>query len=195
MNTKSLLLAIPVCLFASMAQADVVNFSSGYGPFAVDGVNIGPSLNGGYASVAQYPGNLGVAYNPNAVSLSSFYLTDPAATFTLNSFVIAGAWGSQTLHFTGYNDGVLSYATDLWVDTVATLLTLDWVGIDQFSITTGSDFVQQANLTGSGQHWALGSLTYNNAVTTTPTIPEPGLLALLGIGLAGLGVSKWRKAA
>ncbi|MEC5384703.1 PEP-CTERM sorting domain-containing protein [Uliginosibacterium sp. H3] len=147
----------------------------------------------GYDNLAAATGSTGMAFNPNGVSPSDFFLVgNSASTFTLNSFLIAGAWGTQTLTIRGLNNGVQLFSQALAVSLSPVLFTANWSGIDQFEILTGNDFVQNQTLTGSGQHWALDNLTINEAAAS---VPEPSTLAIVALGLVGLGLARRKQAA
>lgn len=178
--------------------AAVITFAGGADPaFTYDGgiytinSNILPPSSG-YASVAAFTGEPNIAFNSGGVSPSSFYLAGPAASvFTLNSFVIASAWGTQTLTIRGYNDGALLFSSMLPITPAAQLAMFGWAGIDKLTIFTGTDFVESNN-GGAGQHWALDNLTINETVVAS-LVPEPASLALLGLALIALGFSCRRR--
>jgi hypothetical protein len=178
------------------ANATVIGFEGGLDPaFTYSGVaqEDGPVLTGsGYNNVMAFTGSKGFAFNPSEVSPSSFFLVgSSSATFFLDSFVIAGAWGTQTLTISGLNNGIQLFSQTLAVSLAPTVFTADWAGIDQLRIATGSDFVQDFSLSGRGQHWALDNLTINEAAT----VPEPSSLAIVGLGLIGLAIARRKRAA
>ena len=178
--------------------AAVITFAGGADPaFTYDGAiytinsNILPPSSG-YASVAAFTGEPNVAFNSGGMSPSSFYLAGPAASvFTLNSFVIAGAWGTQTLTIKGYNNGALLFSSMLPITPAAHLAMFGWAGIDQLTIFKGNDFAASNN-GGAGLHWALDNLAINEAVIAN-LVSEPAPLALLGLALITLGFSCRRR--
>lgn len=194
---KKVVIAGAVALaMSSVAHATVITFEGGLDPtFTYSGISV---LNGtglpalsGYRTVANATGDSKVAFNPSEVSPSDFFLAGPSTgTFTLNSFVIAGAWGSQTLKIQGFNNGGLLFTSSLFVtNSTATTFSPSWSGIDQLRISTGNDFALTSNLGGSGQHWAIDHLTINQAAP----VPEPETYAMMLAGLGLLGAAARRR--
>jgi hypothetical protein len=205
-----------VGLSASRVSASVIDFEDGtLGPFA-SGHGVGvlqtpigdSSEPNGYNQVGLYTNSDHVAFNPFAASPADFIRTD-AADFDLNSFVIAGAWGSQTLTLQGYNNGSLIHSQTLVVgfdsnsNQIPQLVTLNWAGIDDFRILTGSDFVRN-NTLGSDtssdiRHWALDNLTINEPINGgggggNNDVPEPGTVAMfVGMGVTSLVALRRRR--
>jgi len=194
MTLKTLTKALVACatLAAGVAQASVITFEGGLDPtFTYSGVDVATvpvATTSGYNNVAAATASTHVAFDPNAISPSDFFIAGPAATtFTLNSFVIGGAWGSQTLTIQGFNNGAMLFSSALAVSLTPVVFAPGWAGIDQLRIITGTDFVLSPLVVGlgNGQHWALDNLTINEAVVR---VPEPATLALLALGLLGFAL-------
>lgn len=105
-------------------------------------------------------------------------------TFDFNGAYWTSAWEAQNLKFRGYNEGNLLYTSGLYAINTQTArwIGLNWAGIDRLEIVN--------DYSGKGfAHWAMDNFTLNQAF-----VPEPTTLALLGIGLVGIGFKRRQRA-
>ncbi|KGK40957.1 hypothetical protein LH51_18590 [Nitrincola sp. A-D6] len=156
---RTMLIAVLLLCASQLTQAATIHFNAGGSSqltlspsFYMDNTEASGLTNSGYASVSSATGGPYIAYNGNAAPLTTFDWNSPG-TFDLNSFVIAGAWGSQTLTISGYSGAVLTNTAQLFVDTAASVFQANWLGLTSFSIATGNDFLRASNVIGNGQHW------------------------------------------
>lgn len=187
---KKLFASVLLALSFSSANAVVIDFESGLNPlFNYAGVDYGTPLpNSGYQTVTDFTGSTFIAFNPFEVSPSTFTWAG-GGTFTLNSFVIAGAWGSQTLTIEGLLNGIVQYSSLLAVDNLnVDIFSPNWSGIDAFRISIGNDYIHDPNTSGGGQHWALDNLSVNET-------PEPESLALMALALVAIAAARKKHAA
>jgi hypothetical protein len=183
--------AAAFCLPLS-ASATVIDFNSGLDAFfTYNSVStIGQvQPNSGYNNMFDLNGGGLAAFNPYAASSASFTKAG-AGTFTLNSLLVDGAWGTQTLTFVGLASGSTLYTTTFGVGTAPSLVNFNWSGINELRVHTGNDFVQNNSLNGGGQHWVIDNITVD-----ANQVPEPAPLALIGLGIAGLLASRKKFAA
>ena len=181
--------AAALCL-PTFASATVIDFNGGLDPFftynSVSVIGL-VQANSGYDNMFSANGGGLAAFNPFEAPFASFTKAS-AGTFTLNSLMVDGAWGTQTLTFVGLSSGSTLYTTTFGVNTNPALLNLNWSGINEFRVLTGNNFVHNDNLSGNGKHWVIDNITVNK-------VPEPAPLALIGLGIAGLLVSRKKFAA
>jgi len=124
--------------------------------------------------------------------------------FQVTQFGIA--FGGITPTFFGDNDGAIAAATALasLFDSIGGIHGttdgsdfLTWTLVP-VSCDGGDCFVQEANNIGGGQ-WQLSAGGVGTQLTQTESwaifteVPEPGTLALFGIGLAALGLTRRRR--
>lgn len=190
---KKVLIAC-IAVFSFNANAALIEFESGLDPlFNYTGVTTGTSVvdaNSGYDQIGAFTGSANLAFNPNEVSPSTFSWAG-AGTFDLTSFVIAGAWGSQTLTIEGlFNNSVVNSVLFAVDNTQASVFSANWTGLDAFRITTGTDFVQDDTLNGAGQHWALDNVLINE---NNVAVSTSGSAMLFALGLAGLLISRRKR--
>jgi hypothetical protein len=152
------------------------------------------------------PGTLNVGFTAILNMLAAITAPDPVPNGTASaqtrinaSIKLENAAGDFVLFRPtgGASDCVTSNALAFTCDDAATkdpfsLNTNFGVTSQNSSGFSGTDaFAFAANLLGSGAH----TLTYteSKSVLLTRTVPEPGVMALLGIGLLGMGWSSRRK--
>lgn len=197
-----ILTAFALCALCTVAvpkpaKADVIDFEGGFSSlFTYSGVAIvngttQPVGSGYYKMAAITPGTQ-VGYDPFAVSPSTFTWADTSSTFNLDSMLLAGAWGTQTLTLKAYNNGTELYSEDVAVAPDPTVFSPSWQNVDEFRVYTGSDFVHTVE-GGDGKHWVMDNLVVETCNDVPSNVPEPGSMALLGLGVAGL-VRRCRKA-
>jgi len=181
--------ASALCL-PSFASATVIDFNGGQDPFftynSVGFIGL-VQANSGYDKMYSFNGGGMAAFNPGGVAFASFTKAS-AGTFNLNSLLVDGAWGTQTLTFVGLASGSTLYSTTFGVSTNPAKLNLNWNGINELRVLTGNDFVHNNTLNGWGQHWVIDNITVNQ-------VPEPAPLALMGLGIVGLLASRKKFAA
>lgn len=170
-------------LLACSANATLIDFESGLDPlFSYSGVStISNSSFGGINTLATYTGSNNVAFNSASQGQGTFSWAGSGSTFDLNSFVIAGVWGTQTLTIEALLNNAVQATSQLAVDwTTVSVFSPGWTGIDAFRISVGNDFVD-TNDDGSGQHWAL-----DNVIVNATSVPEPSSMVLFSLGIVGL---------
>ena len=204
-RTKSIYLALLAVLLSPMAaNADVitftdVNLASG-NPVTVDGFTTTTTTGGGSISFigsGQFTGlHLGGANTPGLYTLNFSELI----TSIVIEFDALSSTGPnlpvETLFNFATNNGVaaIGYTNQfgtIFDGTTITSTENDGQGIIDFMGAAFSTFSFDHNQ-GFGQN---GFVIERLVVTTADVaaVPEPGTLALLGIGLAGMGFSKRKK--
>jgi hypothetical protein len=135
----------------------------------------------------------------------SFY-SDAGAPGTLLQTFSVGAAVDRAPSGTLSNFGKYSYSADLGAGFAATGGVTYWISVVNDTTLDGNDrwyWAVSRPSTGAfafqmgSQPWQLASgafvFSLDNANLAASAVPEPTSMALLGVGLAGLGARKWRR--
>ena len=187
MRLHKILLALPLTLFAGLASAVTISVGTHTNPYAF--------------------GDRSTFFDQNIESESS-EVTKVGSFFNFNVDGGATPWGSGTWLFSGYvemmftvladtlyiqfqadsNDGVAEFVVDdLSVGSLNTF-NRGWVQVEISELTLAAHKLRVNRIS--------ADLAFDNfGAKNNMPIPEPTTIALMGLGLAGLGFSRKRKAA
>lgn len=180
MRFLSKLLAASAIAFAGLANANVITFEDLQGNGSLPSTYAGLTWGNGWSyydsSQSPYNASSGKTRLYNYDSVGDYFKF--ASDVVFDGAYFAGYYGTT---FELYNDGQL----------VHTSSTLDLSGTPTFLSSGYSGLVDEVRLVGSNGYFVMDDLTFH---ASTNTVPEPGSLALMGLGFAGLIAVRRRKA-
>jgi hypothetical protein len=183
-NLNKLSLALALGLTFGSAHAAMVTFNgqsqnAGFAPFAVSSGGLDFAVGG------DFYGGIWDSSSPNSNGTDNFiYSSSPSAgaltitktgggLFSLNSIEMAISW-----YDSNPTENILVNGNLLQLTQSLTTYNLNLSNVSAVTITGF----------GSGVYWMADNIVYDSN-----RVPEPGTLALLGLGLAGLASSMRRK--
>lgn len=187
--------AIAAALLAGVnAQATVITFDNQVNGSPVSSGYAGLNWNGSiyalnqssYGNSSIFPSASTAVYNGYGIQT----VTISGGLFDLNGAYFTGwaangqavSYTSTNVTLTGYLAGVnMGSVTSALVANAFTWVAADFGTIDSFTITNNGN---------GSQWWLMDNLTINEARNS---VPEPGSLALLGLGLGAMAVLRRRK--
>lgn len=198
---KKILGCLIFSLFVGTANATVIDFEDAYTDlgytgqptnyYSADGLTIGGNYFGLIDGVSQGDaGNFDLegTNGPSSLAVNTISHTiDLIFGSTINLALDLGIDFGNTSNITintYLNGSLVSSSLDAYTDTLnnglGTWSTLSWSNIDRVTL----------NATSGWRAWSIDNLQFDNATS----VPEPATLALLGLGLAGIGFSRKKKA-
>lgn len=120
---------------------------------------------------------------------SAFTISNVGSTHDLSGF---GSLSLADLDWVGMPGAITDVSLFTSGVSTSTQSSTDGTSLDLSDITFGADFVSW-NM--ASTHWDVGSFATFTLQTTHTGVPEPSTLALISLGLVGLGFSRKRKAA
>ncbi|TAH45313.1 MAG: PEP-CTERM sorting domain-containing protein [Betaproteobacteria bacterium] len=123
--------------------------------------------------------------------------TSDGSNFLFNGGYFSAAWRTGLeVTIEGLIDNIVTRTTKIVVGVPtaggAARVDFDWT-IDELRITSTGGQKASTDLLGDGTQFVLDNFTFNEQRNNN--VPEPGALALLGIGLVGLGLTRRRRSA
>jgi len=182
------LLVLTTLMLSSHLYATVIDFESNLGASTTT-TNNSPTIFGDYTLTMTHGHNWGASAGHNgngtdwiindSVGLSSFTRTD-LGTFDLTSIDLAvwsNSYSSGSTTFTGFLNGVQTDQMIVNYDSDWTTYYFGFMNIDSLQFFSTNVF----------------SLGLDNVVvneSASASVPEPSIIALMGLGILGIGLSR-----
>jgi len=218
MDKLKTLLGASALLFSSVSQGIIIqvdytgSVTSLGSALTGDVVNLDDSVLGSFTydsdlgqtdSLLSFSLSLGSSFTANLSGGDSFSVQNDqqngSATLPADGLIVRGEFTSTPLN--SYTSGVMQFGLlrdnvdgQLWNDTLLPDLS-DWANITLADINNPDWHWMDFGLTGTENfrddqiRWDVDSIT----ATNTSSIPEPSILALMVLGLTGIGFTRRRK--